>query len=68
MKIVIENNGNTRTEYTYYFNSETDELNLVNYIKKAQKVSSKEKITKILLAKNWNKKQVEYSFKKAAKK
>ncbi len=45
------------------FKTETDKINLINYIQKAMKANSKEKVTHILLSKGWTKKQIDYAFK-----
>ncbi len=50
------------------FKTEVDKINLINYIHKAQKRTSIEKIRHILLSKGWTKKQVDYAIKKASEK
>ncbi len=49
------------------FKTEVDKINLINYVKKAQKSASKEKIINMLLSKGWTKKQIDFAFKKAEK-
>ncbi len=50
------------------FNTETDKINLIKYIEKAQQTNSQEKLTRILLSKGWSMKQIEYALKKVQKK
>ena len=48
------------------FNSKSDEVNLIEYIKKSMHAGAKkEKINQILLSRGWNQKQLGYAFKKA---
>ena len=61
--------GNIRTiiKRRSLFKTETDKINLINYIHKAMKTNSQEKIIHILLSKGWTKKQIDYAFKSVSR-